>query len=283
MIDIWKLNAKVKKVTCPSCGWKYRFVRYINQDGNLAPEQFGCCDRKNSCGYINRPGKETTPTKTHVPPPQPISFTPITKVNKNYKDNNLYLFLKQKFGAQETNLVCKKYEIGSSNHWPKSTIFWFKDVEKRYRGGMIILYNSETGKRIRDPFPHNTYVHKAEKYPEYNYSMCLFGEHLISKDKKIGVVEAPKTALILSIVWPEYTWVATNGLTTLQPYFLKPLEGLDIVLFPDKQPDEFTEKNKWVKDYWENKIPELSKICKSVKLFQGLFSEKEGTDLADII
>lgn len=258
-------------------------TRYVNELGQIAPEIYGCCDRKNHCGYNNRPDSNTKPSPIKVPPPLPISYTDPGMVNKDYKHNNLYLFLKNKFGSQEANKACKMYEIGSSEHWPMSTIFWFKDIEMRYRGGMIIKYNTN-GKRVREPFSHNTYVHKALKMQGYNYSMCLFGEHLVkSSVKTIAIVEAPKSAIIGNIMWPDYLWIATNGLTTLQPYFLEPLKGRDIVLFPDKQPDEFSEQTQWIKDYWIKKIPSLQKICKSVTIFDPLYDTKEGTDIADIL
>lgn len=278
---IWKLQVKnLPKVTCPRCG-KKSLVRYVNEEGCVAPMQYGCCDRKNHCGYNVRPGNIISNEK--IPPLPPVSYTPKELVNKEYKKNNLYTYLRKRFGAQQVNRVMQEYEVGSSNHWPNSTIFWFKDSYQRYRGGMIIQYGID-GKRVRIPFNHNTYVHKAMKMKDYNYNMCLFGEHLVpGSSKTIGIVEAPKTALIASIVWPEYLWIATNGLTTLQPYFLTPLEGRDIVLFPDKQPDEFNDNTIRIKDYWEKKIPDISKICKSVNIFNSLFDEKEGTDIADLI
>ena len=53
-------------------------------------------------------------------------------------------------------------------------------------------------------------------------------------DKKtVCVVEAEKTAVIMSEVKPEYVWLATGGKTELNVAKLRPLEGRRIILFPD--------------------------------------------------
>ena len=59
MIYRYTLDKSSKKYNCPECG-KKRFVRYV--DGvakELAPEQYGRCDRKSSCGYHLAPPIET--------------------------------------------------------------------------------------------------------------------------------------------------------------------------------------------------------------------------------
>jgi hypothetical protein len=47
---------KNAKFTCPECG-EERFVRMINEKGELYPENVGRCDRENSCGYIYHASK----------------------------------------------------------------------------------------------------------------------------------------------------------------------------------------------------------------------------------
>ena len=56
-------------------------------------------------------------------------------------------------------------------------------------------------------------------------------------DVKVAVVEAEKTAVIMSEVKPEYIWLATGGKTELNVAKLKPLEGHRIILFPDTDED----------------------------------------------
>ena len=47
------------------------------------------------------------------------------------------------------------------------------------------------------------------------------------------IVESEKTAVIMSAVRPEYTWLATGGKTELSVARLKPLAGHRVILFPD--------------------------------------------------
>src|ERR1035437_9017526 len=48
-----------KKFICPSCGKKGVFTRYIDtQSRDYLPEQYGICDRVNSCDYSLNPYKD---------------------------------------------------------------------------------------------------------------------------------------------------------------------------------------------------------------------------------
>ena len=58
-----------------------------------------------------------------------------------------------------------------------------------------------------------------------------------SGGETIAVVEAEKTAVIMSEVKPEYIWLATGGKTELNVAKLRPLEGCRIILFPDTDAD----------------------------------------------
>ena len=55
--------------------------------------------------------------------------------------------------------------------------------------------------------------------------------------KNIAVVEAEKSAVILSELFPQYLWLATGGLGEVQPEKFRPLRGRRVVLFPDTDPD----------------------------------------------
>lgn len=85
---------------------------------------------------------------------------------------------------------------------------------------------------------------------------CLFGTHLLdcgdgSPDPSspgdcdrenrphdpVAVVEAEKTAVIMSEVKPQYLWLAAGGLFELTANKLFPLRHHHVVLFPDTDPD----------------------------------------------
>ena len=63
-------------------------------------------------------------------------------------------------------------------------------------------------------------------------------------ERPIAVVEAEKTAVILSAHYPQFLWLAAGGLTELTPQKLFPLRHHRIVLFPDTDPDQ-TAYNRW--------------------------------------
>lgn len=72
---------------------------------------------------------------------------------------------------------------------------------------------------------------------------CFFGLHLLRSlhfgrdDKTIAVVEAEKSAVILSELYPQYIWLAAGGLGEIQPNKFWPLRHHKVVIFPDTDPD----------------------------------------------
>lgn len=87
---------------------------------------------------------------------------------------------------------------------------------------------------------------------------CFFGLHQLSKSRfgytdavkqideryeplrvvggDVAIVEAEKTAVILSEIYPQYIWLAAGGLTQLQLDKFRPLRGRNLILFPDTDP-----------------------------------------------
>ena len=122
-------------------------------------------------------------------------------------------------------------------------------------------YDPNTGHRAKDSGGIN-WVHsvlkKQKAIPEnFNLIQCLFGEHLLKMypEKPVALVEAEKSALIASGVYPEYVWLATGGKSQLSIDKLKVLQGRTVIMFPDV--DGF--------EYWSNKAKEVEAIgCKVV-------------------
>lgn len=139
------------------------------------------------------------------------------------------------FDDETANGLIIKYCIGTSKHWTGANIFWQVDISGSVRGGKIMVYNPETGKRIKEPQPLITWVHKVAKMTNYNLSQCLFGEHLISQfpDRVIKIVESEKTAIVASIIYPEFNWLASCSLTNLSISRCACLKGKTISLIPD--------------------------------------------------
>ena len=200
----------------------------------------------------------------------------INKYKSNLLFDNLTTFLLDNFTFDEVdNVVCKYYLIGTNHFWKNATIFWQIDNKEQIRGAKIMLYNEHTGKRVKEPYNHINWLHKAIKKPDFNLYPCLFGLHLINEDyqKNIAIVESEKTAIILSLILPEFIWLATGGSGNFKFELLEPIKKRKCFAYPDK--GEFKKWNRTAKELKEKGF----KIAVSDLLEQTEFSN--GFDLAD--
>ena len=131
------------------------------------------------------------------------------------------------------------YRLGASRQG--GVIFWQIDQEGRVHDGKVMYYLSDCHRnkthkptwvsyllRRRDPFPNAA----------HETSHCFFGLHLVSPHCcTVAVVEAEKTAVILSELYPQYIWLASGGLGEVQPDKFRALRGCKVILFPDTDPD----------------------------------------------
>ena len=74
----------------------------------------------------------------------------------------------------------------------------------------------------------------AQPVPE---ALSVISEISVCQKNTVCVVEAEKTAVILSEVYPQYVWLAAGGLGEVQTEKFRPLRGHQVVLFPDTDPD----------------------------------------------
>jgi hypothetical protein len=229
---------------------------------------------------INSGGLVNTPIPSVEPPKEP-TFHSLELLNEMYYDNpvndNLLEFLKTQFTAEEVFQAMQKYLItGINNPWPNSTVFWQIDQKERIRGGKIMLYNASNSKRVKEPYNHINWVHKARKEEGFTLNQCLFGLHLVSEDydSTIAIVESEKTAVIMSIFLPQFLWLATGNKQNLKQDLLKPIKKRQVVLYPDNGEFEF----------WNNKAEALraNGFNISVSDFLEKPENKLGFDLADL-
>lgn len=278
----YSLDRSSKKFLCPKCN-KKTFVKYIETEtGNYLNDTFGRCDRESNCGYNSTPKGEFKNNfeVVYKPPPEPSfhNYDLVEKSGRNFKENNFVQFLKTIFSEVEVKEVITKYLIGTSKHWSGATTFWQIDNNEKIRHGKIMLFNAETGKRIKDNNGKGLInsVRSVLKLKNFNLNQCLFGLHLINEtnQKTIALVEGEKTAVIMNIFKPQYTWLATGGKHGLKYEFLQPIKQYKIIAFPDKS--EYSD--------WLQKSIELNgfgfKIVVNDWLEQTDF--EAGTDLADV-
>jgi hypothetical protein len=265
---------------CPACGKAHCFSRYIDtHTGEHLADHVGRCNREISCAYhftprkfheqngmftSARPGKTTFTRREHKKPfqretvvkPEQFSCIPKQVFEKSlagYQGNHFVKYLCSLFGADMAKHLCHRYHIGSSNHWTGATVFWQLDASGKARTGKIMLYNANTGKRVKEPINHITWAHTALKMPAFVLQQCLFGEHLLqSESKPVAVVESEKTAIIASVYRPMFTWVAVGSLNNLNRQKLQVLKDRQVILYPDLNAFE----------KWNTKARELKGLCK---------------------
>ncbi len=278
----FELEKGSKKHHCPKCA-KKTFVRYVNNEtGEYLPSEFGRCDRENSCGYWGTPKGEYNNTfEIDYTPPPPTSYHPIEMVKqsgRNFKENNFVQFLKTLFSEYEVKAAILKYLIGTSKLWNGATVFWQIDNQQKVRHGKIMLYDSNTGKRLKNNQGKAfiSSVRSTLKLKDFNLKQTLFGLHLLNETetKTIAIVEGEKSAVIMSLFKPEYVWMATGSKNGFKYEMLKPLKNCKIIAFPDK--GEYTD--------WLDKAIELKDFGFDITVSRLLEETdyKAGADLADV-
>jgi len=251
--------------TCPRCGQKKKFSLYIYTDtGDPVDPTVGRCDREVRCRYHYTPQrffadnpnrsrkahstqytKHTrslySTTNTHSSQQYAlIKFLPLELLDKSvslHPKSNLYPFLVKLFRENIAEYLCHKYCIGSNKDG--NTVFWQKDIQGRARQAKIMQYDPKTGKRNKATgalFAGKIILNDNEA----NLQQCLFGEHLLSLEenfnKPVAITESEKTAIIASIYYPGFIWLATGGKAGCKwtdASVAKVLAKRKVILFPD--------------------------------------------------
>ena len=133
--------------------------------------------------------------------------------------------------TQQMHHAADRYRLGASKEG--RVIFWEIDEQQRVHTGKLMHYQSDCH---RDKTLNPTWVHAIlkDQLPEgFNLQHCLFGLHLLSDNKTVCIVESEKTAVILSELFPDYTWLSCGGLQMFKPELLAPLVNHKVMIFPD--------------------------------------------------
>ena len=160
----YSLDKSSKKFVCPSCG-KKSFVKYINvEDNSYLEEKYGRCDRESSCKFRQHPKQNSVISDFAKPIVMREASTFQSELlilcSRDFKQNNLIQFLKIYFSEEEIQSVIQKYRIGTSRYWAGSTVFWQISPQNKIMAGKVMLFDVETGKRVKVPHNHIQWVHK---------------------------------------------------------------------------------------------------------------------------
>jgi hypothetical protein len=299
---------------CPNCRHRRNtFARYIDTEtGEYLANNVGICDRAEKCGYHYpprkflrdnpgwRPGTNTNFRKAEPKPIIELPWDYVTQSLKQYKNNNFVQFLVRMFGEEKAMELARKYRIGTSKHWPGATVFWQIDIDFHVRAGKIMLYDNATCRRVKEPFNHITWVHSLLRnaecqmrnalplnsaidtsHSDFEIKQCFFGEHLLGLDenKTVAITESEKAAVIASLYFPDYIWIAAGALAWLTDEKCKVLEGRNVWLYPDV--NGF--------GYWRDKARVLNvrmpsttfRTDRTLELWATDEDRKRGIDLAD--
>ena len=270
------------KFNCPQCG-KKNFVKYIETEtGHYADSQYGRCDREIKCGYFEYPNGNSIINYNYVAPtpikPSYIDKEILQKTLTKYEINPLATYLYSHYDEDEVNVTIDKYQVGTSNQFNNSTVFWQMDNTGNIRSGKIMDYDTLTGKRRKkkDGKALIHWAHSVLEIPNYILKQCLFGLHLLNDNvKKIAIVESEKTALIMSIEFPQHIWMSTGSLQGFKYEYLEPIKDIEIIAFPDK--GGYAQWQKIAKTLNEKGFNiEISKLLEKEEY-------KDGWDLVDVI
>ena len=154
--------------------------------------------------------------------------------------------------TQQMHHAADRYRLGASKEG--RVIFWEIDEQQRVHTGKLMQYQPDCH---RDKTLNPTWVHailKDQLPADFTLQHCLFGLHLLSDNKAVCIVESEKTAVILSELFPDYTWLSCGGLQMFKPELLAPLVNHKVVIFPDT--DETGETFK----AWSDKAQQATKL-----------------------
>ncbi len=227
-----------KHIVCPNCHHKTFKPYVLASDGKtiVDADRYGRCERINSCGYILYPKTDDSRLNEYVQreefipkKPKEPDFVPrgiVESTFNHFRENVFFRYLIRVFGQDTAYKLQDRYNIGTARNG--GTIFWQQDKEGNFRTGKIMYY-AENGHRLKNV--SSWYVHKRIN-PDFNLVQVFFGEHLVTEDKPVALCESEKTAIMMSVFEPEFTWLASGGSEMLNNYRLSRLPRLDKV-YPD--------------------------------------------------
>lgn len=228
-----------------------------NRDGKFCPFQ-GHIDKGHcfSCGETFFPDDTSESEKLVILKPKPdevktsklptyINGSVVIRSLNAYERNVFYNYLVRLSNTETADEVTKLYSLGTANYWYGSSVFWQIDFKGNVRGGKIMQYRmredaisflKKVCSRVKDNIPPVKWVHTFfKRKDEFILKQCFFGEHLLKKfpDRKVGIVESEKSALIASLYHPDIIWLASGGADGLTDEKMTILKGRDVLLFPD--------------------------------------------------
>ena len=296
------------RYTCPQCGRKHTFTRYIDTENNnqYISDNVGKCNRLDKCGYHYTPRQYFTdnPHKSEnrdmcsfvrtnrenermnanrhssrpAPPKSKVSVLPDGIVRATEGCDSAHMrWIEHTYGTVPRREVQSLYRTGGLMD---AVIFWQRDIEGRVRTGKIMHYDEWSGRRLKQEgsigWVHSIVRREGELPEDWELKQCLYGEHLLNAypDKIVAVVEAYKTAHVGAILMPDMVWLATDSLQGLTAERLAPLKGRTVVFFPDEGRGY---------ELWSQRLPAIAEeVGFTYRISTFMEGRDDGADIADI-
>ena len=154
---------------------------------------------------------------------QYIDLSVVNKSLNTNTENNLLQYLRKNYNKKQVDTAKKMYYIGTNNN--NGCVFWYINKNKKTQKAKIVYY-LKNGKRSN--------YFKVPYKNENGFNYCLFGEHLLHNNSKpIVLVESEKTAIVSSIILPNFTWLSYGGINGLTNNKVKSLSGQSLIIIPD--------------------------------------------------
>ena len=231
---------------------------------------------------ISRPTAVYTPTYNFIEP---------TIIKRLQGNRNTFIdFLLTLFDSPKVAAAVERYCIGGDSMC--RTIFPNIDQEGRCVGGAVIPYlaNGHRDKSKGISNLHSELKRKDKTHPTQG-DQVLFGSHLLRlyPDASVGVVESQKSAVILSITYPNMVWLATAGMTNFNERLLSSIYDRNVIAYPDfngvqewtRRAKELPFKNIRISDWWRYAQDEKEDITDVV--IRAIQQEKAPYSVPDFI
>ena len=266
-----------KAIDCIDC-WAMAFNRTKGEAINEIMQWAGLADGQGRA--FSTPVHIKPPEPTPEPEPQYINpkIMAASCNTAQYPNNYFVQWLVGLVGKDVAYQACQMYNVGTSHSTlfgNGATVFWQVDKMARVRQPKVMPYNPTNGKRVRDKYDRPVDVPKQYRNNK-GYKPCIFGEHLLSTDgQQVCIVESEKTAIVASILYPNYVWIASGGAGNIaNQTAAKALQGNKILLVVDCDTAG--------RQAYELAQTELSKVGITCKLVD-LFERTDKFDLCDFI
>jgi hypothetical protein len=273
-----------RRSDCPFCGKRGKYSAYIDTKTNeLASIEYGMCS---SCQESKRPPDNYISSESIHVDDEKLGYYEadtlmINTILQYYKPqyhihNNFIEGLESRFGKAPVARAVHLFKLGkfrdSYECESSAVVFPYLYTDTHCCTGKLMWFDNDLhrikeGKKQYPRFLHNL-IYTDDRGTHYDFNdydtdddmndiivpfklkLCLFGHNQIINDKKktICLVESEKTAVIMSIVLPEFIWVASGGKTLIQDYKFLFFTGRKCLVFPDLSEDDN------VYQYWFEKL-----------------------------